>query len=87
MAIIKGFIQMTGSIKGVSFYSVRGSDKVIMRRKGGAKKEKIATSSKFAGLRKHQKKWSGCTKFGSITRNAFGGLNRLADYNLSPVMY
>ncbi|MEI8084680.1 MAG: hypothetical protein WCG93_00560 [Paludibacter sp.] len=34
MAIIKGFLQMTGSIKGVSFYSVRGSDKVIMRTKG-----------------------------------------------------
>jgi len=86
MAIIKGAIQMTGSIKGVSFYSVRGSDKVIMRTKGGASKNKIATSPKFEGLRKQQKEWGGCAKFGSLTRYAFGGLHRLADYNLTPVL-
>lgn len=86
MAIIKGAFQMTGSIKGLSFYTVRGSDKVIMRTKGGASKEKIKTSPKFEGLRKQQKEWSGCAKFGSITRYAFGGLHRLADYNLTPVL-
>lgn len=86
MAIIKGAIQMTGSIKGVSFYTVRGSDRVIMRTKGGASKSKILTSPKFEGLRKQQKEWSGCAKFGSITRHAFGGLHRLADYNLTPVL-
>jgi len=86
MAIIKGAIQMTGSIKGVSFYTVRGSDKVIMRTKGGASKNKIATAPQFEGLRKQQKEWSGCTKFGSLTRYAFGGLHRLADYNLTPVL-
>lgn len=77
---------MTGSIKGVSFYTVRGSDQVIMRTKGGAKKEQIAKSPKFAGLRKQQKEWSGCTKFASVARYAFGGLHRLADYNLTPVL-
>ena len=77
---------MTGSIRGVSFYTVRGSDKVIMRTKGGASKNKIATSPKFEGLRKQQKEWSGCAKFGSLSRYAFGGLHRLADYNLTPVL-
>ena len=86
MAIVKGAFQLTGSIRGVSFYTVRGSDKVIMRTKGGASKEKIKSSPKFEGLRKQQKEWSGCAKFGSITRYAFGGLHRLADYNLTPVL-
>lgn len=86
MAIIKGAIQMTGSIKGVSFYTVRGSDRVIMRTKGGATKKQMATSPKFEGLRKQQKEWGGCAKFGSISRYAFGGLHRLADYNLTPVL-
>lgn len=76
---------MTGSIKGVSFYKQRGSDKVIMRTKGGASKEKIKKSPKFAELRKHQKEWSGCTRFGSGLRLALGGLNRLADFNLTSV--
>lgn len=86
MAIVKGALQMTGSIKGVSFYTVRGSDRIIMRTKGGANKNKILTSPSFEGLRKQQKEWSGCAKFGSITRRAFGGLHRLADYNLTPVL-
>ena len=34
MAIVKGFLQMTGSIKGMSFYTGVGSDKVIMRTMG-----------------------------------------------------
>ena len=86
MAILKGAFQMTGSIRGVSFYTVRGSEKVIMRTKGGASKEKIKSSPKFEGLRKQQKEFSGCAKFGSLTRYAFGGLHRIADYNLTPVL-
>ena len=86
MAIIKGAIQMTGGIKGVSFYSMRGSDKVFMRTKGGPTKNQIAGSPKFEKLRKLQKEFSGCAKFGSLSRHAFGGLHRLADYNLTPVL-
>ena len=86
MTIIKGAFQMSGSIKGVSFYSQKGSDKVIMRTKGGANKDTIANSPKFAGLRKQQKEFGGCAKFGSLARYAFGGLHRLADYNMTPVL-
>jgi len=77
---------MTGSVKGVSFFTRRGSDQVIMRTKGGVTKEKLATAPQYEGLRNHQKEWSGCTKFGSMTRYAFGGLNRLADYNITAVL-
>ena len=76
MAIIKGAIQMNGGIKGVSFYSLRGSDKVFMRTKGGATKDQIANSPKFEALRKQQKEFSGCAKFASLSRYAFGGLHR-----------
>src|ERR1035437_4613010 len=86
MAIVKGPIQMTGSIAGVSFYTRRGSDKVIMRTKGGVSKEKMAKAPQYESLRKNQQEWGGCTKFGSLTRYAFGGLHRLADYNLTSVL-
>ena len=75
---------MTGSIKGVTFYSLKGSDKVFMRTKGGPTKEQIAKSPKFEKLRNSQKEFSGCAKFGSNARYAFGGLHRLADHNLTP---
>ncbi len=86
MAIVKGPIVMTGSFGNASFYTMRGSDKVIVRTKGGASKEKIKTSPGFEGLRKQQKEWSACAKFGSIARYAMGGLHRLADYNITPVL-
>jgi len=86
MAIVKGFMQITGSIKGVSFYTRRGSDKVIMRTKGGPSKEQIAHSPKFEKSRRQQKEFKGCSKFSSLGRYAFGGLHRLADYNLTPVL-
>jgi hypothetical protein len=86
MTIVKGFLQMSGSIKGVSFYTLKGSDKVIMRTKGGPKKNQIETSSKFEGLRKSNKEFGGCAKFASKSRHAFGGLHSLADYNLNPVL-
>lgn len=86
MAIVKGPIVMTGSISNVSFYTRRGSDKVIARSKGGASKEKIKNSPKFEGFRKQQIEWKGCTAFASSLRYTFGGLHRLADYNLTPVL-
>jgi len=86
MAKVKGAIQMTGSVRGISFYTRRGSDEVIMRTKGGISKDKINRLPQFEGLRNQQKEWSGCTKFASGARAAFGGLHRLADYNLSSVL-
>jgi len=85
MAIVKGFLQMTGSIKGVSFYTTVGSDKVIMRTKGGASKNRIAKGAEFEKLRKHQTEWGACVLFARAVRGATGELYRLADYNLSPV--
>ena len=85
MAFLKGVLQVTGSIKGVSFYTPVGSDKVIMRTKGGASKDRIATGAEFEGLRKHQVEWAGCVEFARAARGAVGELYRLADYNLSPV--
>jgi len=86
MAIVKGFLQMTGSIKGVSFYTAVGSDKVIMRTKGGPKKYTIQHGKNFAKLRQHQIEWSGCVQFAQSVRNAIGETYRLKDINLSPVM-
>jgi len=77
---------MTGSIQGVSFYTLKGSDKVIMRTKGGATKKQIANSPTFENTRKQNMEFGGSSKFGSKARKAFGGLHRIADYNILPVL-
>ena len=76
---------MTGSVGNLSFYTRAGSDKIIVRTKGGADKKQIAQSQKFEKLRKHQYEWGGCVQFSQGMRKAIGDLYRLADYNLSPV--
>lgn len=86
MAIVKGPFQLSGSISGVSFYTRRGSDQVIMRSKGGISGDKIKRLPQYEGMRLQQKEWSGVTKFASALRYAFGGLHRLADYNITPVL-
>jgi len=85
MAVVKNFLQITGSIKGVSFYTKVGSDKVIMRTKGGAKKETIQNGPRFEKLRKHQVEWQGCVRFAQSMRDAIGETYRLSDFNLTPV--
>ena len=86
MATAKGPLLFTGSLDFLSYYTRRGSDKVYIRTKGGASKDKIKNSPKFEGLRMQQKEWKGCTAFASVLRYAFGGLHRLADYNITPVL-
>lgn len=86
MAILKDLFELEGSIGGVTFYKMRGSDKVIMRRKGGPTKKQMEKSPSFEKVRKLQKEFGGCAKFGSLARSSFGGLHLMADYNLSAVL-
>jgi hypothetical protein len=86
MAIIKGALQMTGGIRGVSFYTITGSDKVIMRTKGGPKARRMKLGEEFEKVRKHQSEWAGCVKFARSVGDALGEIYRLADYNVWPVL-
>ena len=86
MAIIKGALQMTGGIKGVSFYTTTGSDKVIMRTKGGPKARRMKTGEEFENVRKHQTEWAGSVKFARSVGDALGDIYRLADYNVWSVL-
>lgn len=85
MAIIKGAFQMEGSIRGVSFYTMKGSDKVIMRTKGGPSKRRMKVGKEFEKVRKHQTEWAACVLFSRGIQYAVGDAYRLADYNVSPV--
>jgi hypothetical protein len=82
MARVKGLQQVTGSLKGVSMYTMRGSDEVIMRTKGGPSKHTIKTRESCKGLRDSGKEWGGCTKAASALRRGLEPLMRLADYNV-----
>lgn len=82
MAISNSIFQPTGTIEGVTFYKRHDSDKLIMRKKGGPKKGRMATGKEFEKVRKHQAEWSGCVLFARNVRHAVGDLYPLSDYNL-----
>jgi hypothetical protein len=86
MAIIKSAFEIEGSIRGVSFYKRNGSDKIIMRTKGGASKQKIRNSPKFEKLRQQQTEWAGCVIMSRSICTALYDVIRLADYNISAGM-
>ncbi|NDP21069.1 MAG: hypothetical protein GZ091_08320 [Paludibacter sp.] len=50
MALLKQLDIITGSLGKVTLYKHNGSDKIFMRTKGGASKEKIKQSPAFANV-------------------------------------
>ena len=85
MARVKGALQITGGIKGVSFYTMKGSDTIFMRTKGGPSKRRMKTGKEFELVRKHQVEWGGCVMFSQWVDWASGEFKKLGDFNVSPV--
>lgn len=66
MAKQKGAIRIEGTLDNLSFYSSVFGD--IVRRKGGASKEKIRKSPKFKRLRSYQEEFTNCIKMAKLLR-------------------
>ncbi|MBT1712166.1 hypothetical protein KK062_28250, partial [Fulvivirgaceae bacterium PWU5] len=76
-------LQFTGSLGDLSFYRMRGTDKIVVRRKGGASKETIKKSPKFALPRLYMSEFGGCSTMGKEIRFMMHPMRALADYNFS----
>ncbi len=83
MARLKGDLNFTGSLGNISAYTMHGSNKVILRSKGGASRDKIKKSPVFEYTRKLNAEFGGSSSCGKAIRNAMSPLLRLADYNFS----
>jgi len=87
MAEASGGIQkITGTIDGVTYYNIMGSDKVYVRKAGGPSKNMIKKAPQFEKLRRNNNEWAGCTKMGSMMRLALGNIIDLADYPIIGAM-
>lgn len=76
-------LTFTGTLGDLSAYRMRGSDKIILRRKGGASKKKIKTSPQFAVPRLNMMEFGGCSAMGKQVRHMLIPVRRLADHNIS----
>jgi hypothetical protein len=59
MAEMTPGFSLVGSISNLSAYKRRGSDKIIVRTKGGPSKEQINRLPSFKGLRNRNKEFGG----------------------------
>lgn len=70
-----------GSFGDYSMYKMKGVEKMIIRSKGGASKERIKTDPVFETVRYNNSEFAGCGKAAANFRRAFFPISHLADYN------
>jgi hypothetical protein len=83
MAQLTSGIQFTGSIGNLSAYRMKGSDKIVLRTKGGPSKKKIATAKQFDTTRRNNSEFSRRAKASAIILGAMQPLRPLADHKIS----
>jgi hypothetical protein len=83
MAQLTGNVQFTGSIENLSAYKMRGSDKIILRKKGGPTKKQIKHSPNFDLTRRNNKEFGGRAKAATYIKRLLHPLMFLADYNIT----
>ncbi|MBT1690355.1 hypothetical protein [Dawidia soli] len=76
-------LKITGTLGNLSFYYMRGVDKIVVRQKGGASREHIKKSPSFELPRLYMSEFGGCSKMGKEVRFMMHPVRNLADYNFS----
>ncbi|OQP58130.1 hypothetical protein A3860_07330 [Niastella vici] len=78
-----GSLQFIGSLDNMSAYKMRGSDKIILRKKGGPSKKQIKQDPHFDLTRRNNKEFGGRSKLAAQIKNALFPLRSLTDYNIT----
>lgn len=68
MGKLKGIIQFTRQIDGLSFYEMNG--KIIVRKTGGFDGDKIKTDANYARVRENSREFAHCAEMGKCFRNS-----------------
>lgn len=79
MSHLTGTIQFTGSLGNLSAYKLKGSDKIIIRTKGGPSKHRIKNDPSFAFTRRHNDEFGGASTTSAIIRRAQHGIKHIAE--------
>lgn len=83
MAKLEGTFQFTGSLQNLSAYKMQGSDKIILRKKGGPSKKQVKYSPNFENVRRNNKEFGGRALAAACIKRNLYPLLFLADYNIT----
>lgn len=81
MAKLKYGIQFTGSVANLTAYTMRGTEGIVLRSKGGASRQQIRTSPAFEQVRRNNVEFSGRAVASKWIMKALWPQKALADYN------
>lgn len=82
MARLRGGIDFTGKIGGLSAYKRKDMDETIVRTKGGASRKKIKTSKSCERVRENNSEWAGCGRTAGNLKSALSYVYHLKDNNI-----
>lgn len=83
MAFLNGKGGFTGSLGNLSAYQPKGSDKIILRTKGGADKKRIKQHPNFARVRSNNEEFGSCSKMAGHLRALLHPFVNMVDHNLN----
>ncbi|HEY0612929.1 MAG TPA: hypothetical protein VGD35_24805 [Chitinophaga sp.] len=86
MATLKEGLELTGSLGSLSAYKIKGSDKIIVRRKGGPKRKQVLNSKKFERTRENMKEFLGVGMAVKAIRSPLIPVKRLAEHNFTSTL-
>jgi hypothetical protein len=83
MAKLDSHIQFTGALGNLSAYAVRGSDRIVLRTKGGPSRQQIKTSPSFEHARRNGAEFGGRSTASKWIMKMARPLKALADHNIA----
>lgn len=83
MATLENGFEFTGRLGNFSAYRMKGSDKIIIRKKGGPSRKQVLKSKKFVRLRENMGEFRAVGKTANAIRSPLRHVWHLADYNFS----
>jgi hypothetical protein len=86
MAKLTGDILFTGKLHGLTAYKMRGSDAIVLRRKGGPSRQRVLKSREYLNTRRNNAEFANYTRAARAVRHALRPLWRIADHNLQPAL-
>lgn len=83
MALLESEFQFTGSLGNLSAYRMRGVDKIVVRKKGGASRKRIRTAPEFENTRRNNSEFRGRAQGVRLMMRALLQIRSVvANYNL-----
>ncbi|MBO9205244.1 MULTISPECIES: hypothetical protein [Niastella] len=83
MATLINDIQITGSLGNLSYYKIRGSDKIVVRRKGDPSGKRVKEAPEFERTRENNREFGGRSTAAKYIKSSLHALNVIADYNFT----